>query len=171
MTSRSASERFAVPRVVHEMANGMTHDVDLDRPARRPMRELRLRARLRAPADEVYRWVTEPERMNRWSEAKIEGTSAETRTVRVRAFGMTSRLDEEIVERDPPRRFVYRVVKHATIRDHLGVLELTPDGSETDLVWTVRFRAVLPGLAPLLAAILEPALRRSLEALARELAA
>jgi len=109
--------------------------------------------------------------MNQWSEAKITSTSGDTRTVAVRSFGLTSRLAEEIVELDPPRRFVYRVVRHAAIRDHRGVLELTPTEAGTRLVWTVRFRGVLPGLEHVLAAILEPSLSRSLDALVALVAA
>lgn len=131
------------------------------------MRELRLERVVPASPGEVWRWVTEPERMNRWSEAKIASTGETTRAVTVRVFGLTSRLEEEILERDPPRRFVYRVVRHPTIRDHRGVLELTPDGAGTRLVWTVRFRGVVPGLDAVLARILAPSLARSLDALVR----
>jgi len=134
----------------------------------RPLvRELRFDKRLSAPPEVVWRWVTEPELMNRWSEARVESTSGDTREVVVRAFGLRSRLREEILEREPPRRFVYRVVDHPTIRDHRGELTLRADGGATALTWTVRFRGVVPGMSFVLGAILEPALTRSLDALAR----
>ena len=130
-------------------------------------RELRFERDLLTSAEEAWRWITEPERMNQWSEAKITGTGEDTREVRVRAFGFTSRLRETILGRDPPRRFVYQVKDHPTIRDHLGVQTLTPIESGTRLVWTVRFRGVLPPITPLLSAILEPGLGRSLDVLVR----
>jgi len=133
------------------------------------VRELRFIERLEATPEVAWRWVTEPELMNRWSEARIESTSGDRREVVVRAFGLTSRLREEILELDPPRRFVYRVVDHPTIRDHRGELRLEADGDGTALTWTVRFRGVVPGLSAILGAILEPALTRSLDALAREI--
>ncbi len=136
------------------------------------LRELRFEREIPAPPDEVWRWVTEPELMNRWSEAKIAGDpGADTREVTVPAFGFTTRLREEVLERVPPSRFVYRVVDHPTIRDHRGVQELAPSEAGTTLVWTVRFRGALPGLSALLAAILAPALSRSLDALVREIEA
>lgn len=136
------------------------------------VRELRFERLVPAAPDEVWRWITEPDLMNRWSEAKIAmAPGADTREVTVRSFGLTSRLREEILDRDPPSRFVYRVVRHPTIRDHLGVQELTPEGDATRLVWTVRFRGVVPGLSAVLAAILEPSLGRSLDVLVAAVAA
>lgn len=138
----------------------------------RPLvRELRFDKRLPVPPDVAWRWITEPELMNRWSEARITSTSGDTREVLVRAFGLRSRLRERILEVEPPRRFVYRVVNHPTIRDHRGELSLRADTGGSALTWTVRFRGVVPGLSVVLAAILEPALTRSLDALERELSA
>ena len=129
------------------------------------MRELRFERDLAVPIDVAWRWVTEPELMNRWSEAKISGGTSQVRSVSVRLFGLTSRLSEEIIERSPPRRFVYRVVGHPVIRDHLGTLDLSAQANGTTLVWTVRFRGVIPGLSALLEAILKPSLGRSLDTL------
>ena len=52
---------------------------------------------------------------------------------------------EEIVEWAPPRRYAYRLLRGAPIRDHLGevTVEATPLG--TRATWAIRFRPVIPG--------------------------
>lgn len=128
-----------------------------------------------APPSVVWPYLTNPDDMNLWSEAKVralgpgangrhDGVGA-TRTVTVPAFGFTSTLDEEVVESVPHERFSYRVVRGGALRDHRGEQRLAPADGGTALVWEVRFEAALPGLAPVLGAILEPRLARSLDAL------
>jgi polyketide cyclase/dehydrase/lipid transport protein len=115
--------------------------------------------------------------MNEWSEARVEPIApgaggrddapGARRRVTVRAFGLRAPLVETVVAAEPPRRFVYQVTQARALREHRGEIELTDGAAGCALLWTVRFRAALPGLAPLLAAILRPRLERSLAALER----
>ena len=139
------------------------------------MPELRFERTLSTDARTAWRWLTDPEHMNRWSEARVRATSdgppdvaGATREVTVPAFGMRSRLQEVIVEADPPRRFVYRVVSGGALRDHRGTITLSGD-DPVELTWAVRFDAP-PGLGALLTWVLRPRLARSLDDLARQLA-
>src|SRR5688572_21278566 len=107
-----------------------------------------------------------PDQMNRWSEATITAVSpgeagrhdakGAIRRATVPAFGLTTVRDEEIVEAEYPARFVYRVTRGGALRDHRGVQTLEVDGDRTKLLWAVSFRGVVPGLAPILGAILRP---------------
>lgn len=137
--------------------------------------KIRFERTLAAPPPVAWRYLTNPDDMNLWSEAKVralrpgangrhDGVGA-TRTVTVPAFGFTATLDEEVVESVPHERYAYRVVRGGALRDHRGEQRLSPVDGGTALVWEVRFEAAVPGLASVLKAILEPRLGRSLDAL------
>lgn len=83
----------------------------------------------------------------------------------VSVFGITTKLEEEVVAAEPPNRFVYHVRSGAGIRGHEGVITLTPTDSGTDLLWNVTFRGCLPGVGLVLVWIVRPRLERSLTAL------
>lgn len=89
----------------------------------------------------------------------------------VRAFSGAPGLAvyEEVLEFEPPRRMTYRVVRGGLpIRDHLGEVILAPEAGGTRLVWRCRFESKLPGLGPLLRAIVSFVFRRALRGLARK---
>ncbi len=137
--------------------------------------KIRFERILAAPPSVAWGYLTNPDDMNLWSEAKVRALRpgangrhddvGATRTVTVPAFGFTSTLDEEVVESVLHERFGYRVVRGGALRDHRGEQRLAPHRDGTALVWEVRFEAAIPGLAPLLKGILEPRLARSLDAL------
>jgi uncharacterized protein YndB with AHSA1/START domain len=130
----------------------------------------------RIPASPLALWplLTDPPRMNAWSEARIasarlgdgrrtDGVGAH-RIVSVRG----STFHEVIAESEPPRRLVYCIFRGVSLlREHRGEILLFPEDSGTRLRWEVRVDFALPGLSSLTrAAIVEP-LRRSVRALAR----
>lgn len=53
-------------------------------------------------------------------------------------------LREEIVAYESPQRFSYKVLAGAPIRDHLGTVELSPEGGGTRMVYAVRMMPTLP---------------------------
>ena len=63
---------------------------------------------------------------------------------------------EEVVEWEPPNRYVYKLLRGAPIRNHRGqvTVEETPSGSRA--TWRIEFEAVLP----LSGFILEPLMTR-----------
>lgn len=122
-----------------------------------------------ADAETVWRLLTVPEEMNRWSEATVTAVvPGTTRRVSIPVFGLRFVLEEEILEAEPPRRLVYRVTSGGGVRAHRGVQTLEPLGeAQTRLHWAITFDAWIPGTGPILCALLRPKLARSLSALAR----
>jgi uncharacterized protein YndB with AHSA1/START domain len=53
-------------------------------------------------------------------------------------------LREEIVSYQAPTRFSYKVMSGAPIRNHLGTVELSPDGDGTRMVYAVKMEPTLP---------------------------
>lgn len=139
---------------------------------------------LPASAAAAWPFLTDPERMNRWSEARIAmvapgdggdpGGVGALREVAIRlalGWGPARRLafDEVIDESEPPVRLVYRIVRGVPLRRHRGVVTLRDTGAgRARLRWRVEAELPVPGLG----AVVEPALVRaldaSLDALARE---
>ncbi len=130
-----------------------------------------------APPERVWSLLTDPPQMNRWSEARIEalepgpgggfGEVGATRRVHAPApLGMTTVLDEAIVEAEAPNRLVYRVTRGGPIRNHRGevLIEATEGGSR--LTWTVDFLGKVPGTGPFIKLVLNPTLRRSVNKIA-----
>lgn len=128
---------------------------------------------LPCPADRAFCLLTEPRRMNTWSTAQIEARApgdgghassiGALRTVTLpRGAG---RLEEVVIACEPPRRFVYRVLRGAPVRHHEGTITLTPQGSRTHLRWTVDLSFPLPGMGRVARRLLVPELERSLDTL------
>lgn len=128
-----------------------------------------------APPAVVWPHVCEPDRMNVWSEARVEllagapcavGT---TRRIHVRGPLGTVRFDEVITVVEPPARFEYRVTRMPLLRRHHGVITLAPEAGGTRVRWDVDLAFWLPGMATLARRIIAPQLARSLERLAATL--
>jgi uncharacterized protein YndB with AHSA1/START domain len=129
-----------------------------------------------APPEIVWMHVTDPERMNAWSGARITllakgdggraGGVGAMRRVDIRALGRDTRLVEVIQSSEPPHRYVYRVVESPALSDHRGEIRLESAPGGTRLVWTVEYRMRTPGLASLAKRLLDRQLRKSLDRLA-----
>lgn len=138
--------------------------------------KLRFEHALPVPPAEAWPYLTDPARMSEWSEAPIELLSAgpggrpdepgATRQATIRALGSTSRLVEEVLESDVPRRMVYRVISGGLLRNHRGVVELAATAGGSNLTWQIEFGAAVPGLAPILGWLFRPKMERGLKSLA-----
>lgn len=140
--------------------------------------DIDLETHVKAPASAVFAFLTEPERMNRWSTARIEpvlggddGSASDVgaiRTVTIHASRTRTRLTEAIVLSDPPNRFVYRVFRGPPLlRYHRGEITTALRGDGTQVRWRVRFDFAAPGMDALTRRVVVPELQRSLDALAR----
>lgn len=140
--------------------------------------QILLSVELAAPPEAVWPHLTDPERMSAWSEAPVRGVAwgDEGRLDRIGALREveapgptgTVRLLEVIAEAEPPQRLVYRVVRGPKlVRAHRGeqTLERTETGCR--LTWRVTIELEAGLAEPIVRASLEPALRRSLDALAQ----
>lgn len=66
---------------------------------------------------------------------------------------------EEIIAFDPPRRFSYRMLSGAPVKDHVGTIELSPSGSGTRMSYVVETTPTIPlvggGLVAFLRRVIE----------------
>jgi uncharacterized protein YndB with AHSA1/START domain len=74
---------------------------------------------------------------------------------------------EEVIEYEPPHRYVYTMLSGQPVRDYRAVVELTPDGTGTLIRWRSTFRPVIPGTGGLMRSYL----RRIIAGFAKRLAA
>jgi uncharacterized protein YndB with AHSA1/START domain len=56
-----------------------------------------------------------------------------------------TRVREEIVELEPPRRLSYALLSGLPLRDYRAVVELTPAGGGTRIRWSATFTPQRPG--------------------------
>ena len=119
---------------------------------------------LPAEPEVAWRFVTEPELINRWSLAQVRADD-DGRTVAIRVGPLTWHVHERIEVADPPRRLVYRVDPGFPVRRHRGELTLCPRAAGTDLTWAVDFDLVAPGAAWPIGFVLGSQLRASLDRL------
>jgi carbon monoxide dehydrogenase subunit G len=125
----------------------------------------------------VWPFLTEPEKLARWSRADVHaiepgdgggpGDVGALRRITIRAAGMRASFEEVIEHAEPPKRLVYRVVSGLPLRAHRGEITLAKDGCGAWLRWDVDAAFLVPALAIGARAILDGELRASLDALAR----
>ena len=141
--------------------------------------QIALARELAGSVEAVWPLLTDPARMNEWSEApvralapgdggRMDGVGA---LRRVLAPGPTGevRLLEVIEASEPPHRLVYRVVNGPSmVKEHRGeqTLERLPAGG-TRLRWEVRIELHVGAAEALVRSSLVPSLERSLDVLAR----
>lgn len=53
-------------------------------------------------------------------------------------------LREEVIVYRPPSRFSYKVLSGLPVRDHVGTVELTPEGDGTRVVYAIRMNPTVP---------------------------
>lgn len=53
-------------------------------------------------------------------------------------------LREEVIAHDSPTRFSYKLLTGIPVRDHVGTVELSPEGDGTKMVYAVRTTPTLP---------------------------
>jgi len=126
-----------------------------------------------APPERVFAVYTDHAGWSRWagvgsSYLDREGAPQRDGAGAVRVLGTGPvRAYEEVVDFEPPRRMTYRVVRGGLpMRDHLGEVLFEPDGAGTRVVWRCRFESKIPGLGPVMRAIVTRVFRTALEGLA-----
>lgn len=62
-------------------------------------------------------------------------------------------LREEVVAYEPPRRFAYRLLSGAPLRDHVGTIELEPTGVGTRMSYVVETTPTVPLIGPVVVAV------------------
>lgn len=101
---------------------------------------IEIQRRLEAPVDEVFRWWTDPERIQEWMspvgtvEAEVDLRVGGTLRIVMRGDGIEIEHSGTFMEIDPPRRLVFTWTSPFT-GPHPSVVpvELEPDGGATRL--------------------------------------
>jgi uncharacterized protein YndB with AHSA1/START domain len=77
-------------------------------------------------------------------------------------------LREEVLTYEPPRRFSYRLLSGAPVRNHVGTVELTPDGEGTAVTYAVRTMPTVPVGGAAVVGVVKLAIRQLLKGIVAE---
>jgi uncharacterized protein YndB with AHSA1/START domain len=103
-----------------------------------------------APPEIVFEVLTDHRRYAeitplRKSELEREGEPAPNGVGAIRVLSSVGPpLREEVIDYEPGARFSYKLLSGAPLRDHVGTVELTPEGGGTKVVYAVRTESTLP---------------------------
>jgi uncharacterized protein YndB with AHSA1/START domain len=122
------------------------------------------------PPERIFAYLAEHENLAQVFGAKVtrlrdgeDGQRNGVGSVRQLRIGPLPPFEETVTEFVPAQRIVYRITNGSPLRDHLGVMELTPSPSGgTRFVYDIRLGAPIPGLALLVRAALTRSITRSL---------
>lgn len=130
----------------------------------REMATIVLKKTYRAPIERVWARIDDHAGMRDWLGAtvKVRGDGG---IGTVRTIGTLLTFDETVVEREPPRRMVYRITRGVPVT-HRGEVKLSEraDGG-TELLWTISIESRIPLFARSIALVLEPTIARGLDKL------
>ncbi len=107
------------------------------------MANFTLSATIAAPPDLVFEVLTDHRAYAqltplRSSTLEREGEPAPNGVGAIRVLKLAGPpLREEVTEYEPPRRFAYKLLTGAPVRDHRGMVDLAPSGQGTQLTWEV----------------------------------
>ncbi len=77
-------------------------------------------------------------------------------------------MREEVIAYEAPRRFSYTVLSGLPVRDHVGTVELSADGSGTKMVYAVRTQPTLPVVGFAVVAAVKQAIKGLIDGVAKE---
>jgi uncharacterized protein YndB with AHSA1/START domain len=108
------------------------------------------RRHIAAPPQTVFDVLTEHERYAaitpmRKSVLERQGEPAPNGVGAIRVLSSVGPpLREEVIAYQSPSRFSYKLLSGAPLRDHVGTVELSPDGEGTAMVYAVKTIPTLP---------------------------
>ncbi|MFN8163523.1 MAG: SRPBCC family protein [Solirubrobacterales bacterium] len=77
-------------------------------------------------------------------------------------------LREEVIAYEPPSRFSYKLLSGAPVRDHVGTVELSPEGGGTRMVYAVRTTPTLPYVGAAVVAVVKLAIKSLIKGISAE---
>jgi uncharacterized protein YndB with AHSA1/START domain len=102
-------------------------------------------------------------------EIEKEGVPAPNGVGTIRVLSMIGPpLREEIVEFEPPSKFVYRLLSGAPLKDHVGTVTLAADGAGTLMVYTVDTTPTVPVGGGIVVAIVKRSVGQLASGVAKE---
>lgn len=77
-------------------------------------------------------------------------------------------LREEVIAYEAPSRFSYTLLSGLPVRDHVGTVELTPQGGGTKVVYAVRTNPTVPLVGGAVVAAIKQGIKQLLNGVAKE---
>ncbi|HET7483965.1 MAG TPA: SRPBCC family protein [Solirubrobacterales bacterium] len=127
-----------------------------------------------APAEVVFEVLTDHRRYSeltplRKSVLEREGVPAPNGVGAIRRLtAVGPALREEVIGYEDPGRFSYTLLSGLPVRDHVGTVELTSDGSGTKMVYAVRTQPTVPVVGGLVVAVVKQAVKGLVEGVVKE---
>jgi len=131
------------------------------------------RVRIAAPLDRVWAVLNDHDHMSAWigfNEVRVirEGVPARNGYGCERLMkGAPGTVVEQVTGVVPKERIRYRVIQGSPFVYHNGEIELRPNGGETEVTWSIRFRGKRPFtgalLRPVMASMLTKMMRKGLK--------
>jgi Polyketide cyclase / dehydrase and lipid transport len=105
----------------------------------------------------------------RRSELEREGTPAPNGVGAIRVLrSVGPPLREETIVYEAPRRFSYKLLSGAPLRDHVGTVELTPQGGRTKVTYAVRTNPTVPVIGGVAVAVAKFGVKQLFDGIAAE---
>lgn len=139
------------------------------------MQHVHVTQHFRQPVSEVYAYLSEHENLGPLFGAKItrlndgtDGARNGAGSARQLKLGPLPPFTETVVEAIPDQLIRYRITQGGILKDHEGVMRLSPQGDGTHLDYTITFEGKAPGIGPIAQRVLTRGISRALrEAAAR----
>jgi uncharacterized protein YndB with AHSA1/START domain len=77
-------------------------------------------------------------------------------------------LREEVLTYEPPSRFSYRLLSGAPVRDHVGTVDVTPEGEGTRVTYAVRTMPTVPVGGRVVVGVVKLAIKQLLNGIVAE---
>ena len=133
-----------------------------------------LTAEAAAPPDVVFEVLTDHRRYAdisrlRSSELEREGDPAPNGVGAIRVLKAAGPpLREEVVEYEPNKRFVYKLLSGAPLKDHVGTVQLIEAATGTHIVYDIRTTPRIPIVGRAVVAITRTAVKQLLDGIVKE---
>ncbi len=127
-----------------------------------------------APPETVFEVLTDHRRYAeitplRRSELEREGEPAPNGVGAIRVLrSVGPPLREETIIYEAPSRFSYKLLSGAPLRDHVGTVQLTPEGGGTKVTYAVRTTPTLPLFGAIAVAVARFGVKQLFDGIAAE---
>jgi uncharacterized protein YndB with AHSA1/START domain len=129
---------------------------------------------VKAPPETVFDVLTDHRRYAqitpiRRSELEREGEPAPNGVGAIRVLSSVGpALREETIVYEPSRRFSYKLLSGAPLRDHVGTVALEPQGGGTKVTYAVRTQPTVPVVGGVAVAVARFGVKQLVDGIVRE---
>lgn len=138
------------------------------------MASFTLERQIAAPPEVVFDVLTDHRRYDeltplRSAALEREGETDPNGVGAIRVLGLVGPpMREEVIAFERPSRFSYTVLSGLPVRDHVGTVELHPEGDGTRVVYAIRTHPTVPLAGAAVVAVIKRAIVQLLDGVAAE---